>query len=50
MVEWCIYMMCGLVYDFIIANLSCCCWEYYIDDEVIMLIDECFDLFWLISW
>ena len=49
MVEWFIFIIHGLVYDFIVANLSCC-WRYYIDDEVIMLIDECLELCWLISW
>ena len=29
-------MMHGLVYDFIVVNLSCCCWEYYIDVEPIL--------------
>ena len=40
MVEWFIFIIHGLVYDFIVANLSCCCLEYYIDDEITMLIDE----------
>ena len=31
MVEWCILMIHGLVYDFMVANLSCCCWEYYVN-------------------
>jgi len=40
MVEWFIFIIHGLVYDFIVANLSCCCLEYYIDDEITMLIDD----------
>ena len=27
-----------------------CCREYYIGDEITMLIDECLGLCWLISW
>jgi len=50
MVEWCILMIHGLVYDFMVANLSCCCWEYYIDVEIIMLTDECLELCWLIDF
>ena len=36
------------VYDLI--GLWSICWEYYIDDEISMLIDECLELCWLISW
>ena len=44
-IKWCIFMMCGLVYDFIVVSLSC--WEYYVDDEIIMIIYECLEF---IGW
>ena len=36
--------------ELVYLYLSRCCWEYYIDDEIIMLIDECLVLCWLIFW
>lgn len=43
-----IYIMI-LVYDDLIKNLLR--WkDYYIEDEMIMMIDECPELCWLFSW